>query len=67
MVVAVFVLLKAVDALGHFKVDPAMVCEGGEIVFIDEFLQDDGELYAYILGWIYQSRQIWHPLWMGCY
>ena len=42
-------LLKAVDALGGFKVDPAVVCEGGEAVFINEFLQDNSELYAYIL------------------
>ena len=35
-------LFKAINALGNFEVDPAMVCEGGEIVFIDEFLRYDG-------------------------
>ena len=42
-------LLKAIDALGDFTVDPVIVCEGGEVVFINEFLRDNGGLYAYIL------------------
>ncbi len=43
-------LLETVDALCNFKVDPAVMCEGGEVVFIDEFLRDDSELNADILG-----------------
>ncbi len=34
-------LFQAVDALCNFEVDPAVMCEGGEVVFIDEFLWDD--------------------------
>ena len=51
-------LLKAVDSLDYFEVDPAVVCEGGEVVFIDEFLRDDSELNAYILGSIEGRAQI---------
>ena len=43
-------LFQAVDTLGNFEVDPAVMCEGGEVVFIDEFLWDDSELNADILG-----------------
>ena len=42
-------LLAAINALDDFTVDPALVCEGSEVIFINKSLRDNGELYVHTL------------------
>ena len=38
-------LLEAIDTFGDLEVHPAIVCQCGEIVFVNEFIWDDRQLY----------------------
>jgi len=42
-------LFEAVDSFRNFKVNPSVVDEVEEVVFINEFLRDVGKFVAYIL------------------
>ena len=38
-------LLEAIHTFGDLEVHPAIVCQCGEVVFVNEFIWDDGQLY----------------------
>ena len=48
-------LLDAIDSFCDFKVNPAMMCKGHDVIFLDEFLWDDGELGANIF-WLVKGH-----------
>ena len=49
---------KAITTLANFEVDPAIAVPTSEVVFLDEFIRDVGELDANIFGLGHRSVRI---------
>ena len=49
---------QAVNAATNFEINPAVVCEGEKIIFVDELIRNIGELNADVFGMIERSCEI---------
>ena len=51
-------MFEAIYAFLDLEVYPSVVGKGGEIIFVDEFLWYDGELYLYVFMSVQGSAEI---------